>query len=484
MTLRLVEPGSEVRTGPFGGFSPYWYGSGGRVWVGDSMEEIAPAVPDGRRALDPAGVLELLQLNYLLGSRTLIRGVRRLPWRAALDSAGVVRRDPPIPHGHRVLAAADTARRLRQLLEEELAAVVGDEGPIRLLLSGGLDSRVVAGVLHDAGPGMSGRVVATTWGLPDSRDVVYARRIAGWFGWPHEHLRYDSALTWQNIELGAIRYGAEVAGFHLHGATRTGQLRPCGVTVAASFGDSIGRAEFSSRHLVGASLVDLDNPWDLIHPALYRDLRREAEADRREAVEGADRDDAVARRELALQEGYMRRMICHALDPIRRSSELYQAFTARELVAFMWSLDPSCRTDDVYRALLTDLDPRLSSLPWARTGVAPDGTRESDPDLRPAYHEVGRWLRGDLADRLEALVFAPDLRELGIFDAGAVRRLWRAFRAERDPAYHVAEKVVLLASVELLRRALGAAGARRATPVRDAVAGTFRRVARRLGRKE
>ncbi len=92
--------------------------------------------------------------------------------------------------------------------------------------------------------------------------------------------------------------------------------------------------------------------------------------------------------ELDMQENYMRRMLCHAMDYVRRFCDLHQAFTSEKLVSFMWALAPDCRTDDIYWRVLKDLDPRLCSLPWARTGIAPDGTMETDSELRRDYHAV------------------------------------------------------------------------------------------------
>ena len=148
----------------------------------------------------------------------------------------------------------------------------------------------------------------------------------------------------------------------------------------------------------------------------------------------------------------MRRMICHAMDYIRQFCSLHQAFTGDRVVSYMWSLSPGCRTDEIYHQILKDLDSRLYSLPWARNGIAPDGTTEPNSRLRKDYHEIGKWLRHELRPRLEPLVFSSGLCELGLFYGPAIRRMWDWWLQESDDILGTGENIVKLCSLELSSR--------------------------------
>lgn len=473
--MRVLDISESVETGQLGGFCPYWAQIGGEIVVADTAEEIILALPENKRIIDPVAVLGLLQCNYMLGDRTLIEGIRRMPWHAALRGDGIIERHPPLPHASRHVEPKEAAQALRALLEEELYHVLKNCPRVFLLLSGGLDSRVVAGVLKRIEPQLPAQIACVTWGQQQSRDVAYARRIASWYDWQFFHIPYDVKLTWSNIVKGAIWGGSEIAGIHLHGVHWFESAGPEDLVLAASFGDSIGRAEFSGVRLSDLSLRAIRNTWGAIHPSLERELIASAERDRQTAWQGDQRPPDWVKCELDMQENYMRRMICHALDYVRQFCKLHQAFTSDDVVSYMWSLSPSCRVDEIYHYLLKDLDHRLSALPWARTGVAPDGSIEPDDALRKEYHEWGKWLRHDLRRRLEPLIFSPGLQQLGLFYGPAIRRMWAGFLAEPGDVLWTGENVVKLCSIELSRRHFKIGPCRTPTYWRDVISDAVRR---------
>ena len=450
--LRSLSASESIQTSRFGGHCPYWTVIDQQVLVGDTAEEIFSAIPEEQRVVDPAAALELLHFNYMLGNRTLIQGVQRMPWRATLKGDGTLERDRPFRHGNRALELRAAASILRERLAEELYEVARQHQRVFLLLTGGLDSRVVAGVLKRIEPQLKVQITCVTWGQPNARDVAYARQIADWYDWEFLQVPYDSELTWNNIQRGAVWGGSEVAGIHLHGMDWFKNAKPQDLVIASSFGDSVGRGEFNSRHLSMIQPHLVQNKEGLVHPSLEADCLAVANRDRTTAWEGASDAPDWAYCELDMQENYMRRMIVHAMDYVRQFCALHQAFTSDEVVSHMWSLPLDCRTDEIYRLLLKDLDPRLHSLPWARTGVAPDGTVERESRLQRKYHQCSRWLHRELRPRLEPLVLCDGLEALGVFYAPAVRRLWEKWSRlpESDP--RLCETIVHLASLELSNR--------------------------------
>ncbi|MDH7602181.1 MAG: asparagine synthase-related protein [Armatimonadota bacterium] len=467
--LRWLARSESITTSHIGAFCPYWILVDSSVVVGDNAAEIINSIPEPERTVDPTAILELLCCNYVLGNRTLVQKLQRMPWRARLSGDGTITRLKAIPHGETHVEPGELAKKLRELLEEELWNAVKDTRRVWLLLSGGLDSRVVAGVLKRLEPSLHCSIGCVSWGKPNSRDVEYAKRIAFRYDWSFVHVQYDSELLWRNIQRAATWGGAEVAGIHLHGMEWFEQASSDDLVIAASFGDGIGRAEYNSQHLLDITPRVPTNVYDLVHPNLVPEAVREAEHDLRSAWAGEEESPQWVKAELDMQENYMRRMISHAMDYIRQFCKLHQAFTSEKVVSYVWSVAPNCRGDETYDFILRDIDPWLRSLPWARTGVAFDGSTETNARLTKFYHRAGDWLRGDLREKLESLVFSDGLFELGVFYKPAVSRFWKRWLQEPDPENKRGEIVAKIAGIELARRAFNLQPCRQPTSWKDSL---------------
>ncbi len=457
--LRTIEKGQSISTRSFGGLCPYYYidKDTGRVLLADTAAEIISAIPPEQRVIDPVACLSLFCFSYPLGDRTLIRGVWRMPWHSTLNGEGNLERQAPLPHGDRLADTETIADSLLSCLEEELSDYLQGHKRAWILLSGGLDSRITAAIVKRIQKDFfSTEIHAATWGSEKSRDVVYASRIAEKFGWQWHYIPYNEETLWENIGYAAEWGGAEVAGVHLHAMRALGKiLEPSDVVIASSWGDSIGRAEFSGQHLTNLSLKPVQNRYLLIHRSIASLCISEAENDRQLAwsTEPASLKHIVA--ELDAQENYMRRMIGHAMNYLACFSRLEQSFTASRTVRTMWSYAPICRQTEVYFRLLKKLDPFLYELPWARNGIAPSGASEEDPTLTISYHEWGRWLREGRREELKELVCNSGLAELGIFNMSQVCKCFDHWLEQPLDSIGRTEAILQLAGIEILRRRYG-----------------------------
>jgi asparagine synthase (glutamine-hydrolysing) len=321
---------------------------------------------------------------------------------------------------------AQIASDLGPLLDEEILAVSEGRKEIYLLLSGGLDSRIVGGVLarlRNEGK-LDARLVGVTWGLEDSRDVVYGRKVAEIlsFEWIHVNMSCNDLI--HGVETTAIDMGLLTSPVHLHCMHWFKNVSNDVLVLAASYGDSVGRAVFSGRHVLELAPLRPTNMFGLMRREVLASAYSGLMEDNSALHDRSPGQPRYVLCEHAMQGHYMRNMIGQAMSVIGQYCPIYQAFTDPKVYSYMWSIHPSLRTDGVYGELLEQLNPGLARLPWARTNRALRGaTVGSQSGLRKNFHEYASWISGPLFERLRRYIDPDWFAETGIFDAGAIRDL-------------------------------------------------------------
>lgn len=400
-------------------------------------------LPAEEKRIDPVAILEYLTKSHILADRTMVQHICRTPWRAKPTHDGWDY--APIPqHGSCRIPAEEVARELRKRLLHETRGYVLDKKRIGILLSGGMDSRVLAGIVRDIQlrGEWNGQVIAFTWGVDGSRDVEYARRISDRFSWEWLHLRLTPETLYNNFFI-AADMGAEFAPYHLHAMQRVvdyeGELD---AVLAATYGDSIGRGEFSGTHLrnlrsilEGRSfrLIRRRDFW-LVLSEVYGSVKHGVVKDvyeYRNLVKMDGQEHNLVEIELMMH--YLRRKLMSAMSYVGIHIPLYQIFTHPRVFSFMWSLDPDVRTDDIYRELLGILPGNLHTIPWARTGKV-FGSSAGDSDrYSKDHHQYGIWLRRDLRQFIESHVLSETVRSLNMFNERLLKSLlsiWSKARAK------------------------------------------------------
>ena len=401
--------------------------------------------------LDPAAIACKVGLPYLLGNRTLIQNVERAPWVQHLASPGHWELMPLPNHGTQRPDNQKFAARLVRELQAELEFYVEGASTVGILLSGGMDSRVVAGLLRkvqEENPGQFD-VVALTWGADGTRDVVYAKRIAAQFGWSIEHFPITPETLRDNIEL-AGKAGAEVSPLHLHAMPAVADLRGIDVILAGSYGDSVGRAEFSGKRVSQLKSVMPRNidPFGILKHSLKQSAVTELQRDLRCSNHFRANDSAIRVFEIEQEMHYMRRMLQSCMLHIAHKIPLYQMFTAPSVFGLMWQLAPEERGDKWYQLILKDLPGRLLDIPWARTGALYLDDSGKQDDFPKSYHSYGKWLREELKEEVVARVNSDVIRRLGIFnDRGLDRALSVWLKARTKDSNSLDEVMSWLASL-------------------------------------
>ncbi len=389
--------------------------------------------------VDEVAIVEIILKSYMLGDRTIVKGVKRLPWLCHTEN-GVLKYSVIPRHGEIRMSTEEIAERFSDLFERELLSFLeAKPSKIGVLLSGGMDSRILSGFLkklQEKGD-CSGDVVGITWGLELSRDVRFAEEICRRYRWDFIRLDIGPADLKNNFFV-AAEYGAEFSPYHLHAIPKLHEI-DVDAFFAASYGDSVGRAEFSGVHLTKLKPI-LSRVWDcfsIIRPEVRREVKQRMSEDAysyRSRMAGEKNIYAFCEVEQELH--YMRRKLQACMNIIWSHRPLYQAFTSPALYEFMWSLAPEIRKDGVYAQILKDLPGKVFDIPWARTG-RPYGSTSAEPDhtLSKRFHKYGKWLREDLGQFVTDNVLAHKLLSLEVFDNVAISNLvknWRKSCVEKN----------------------------------------------------
>ena len=379
-------------------------------------------------------------MPFIIGDETLISDIDRAPWMSRYDDDGKWIRLALPPHKSEVPSSIEGfVESFRGALVQEAARYIGNSRVVGLLLSGGMDSRVVAGVLRSLQLSLGNQfeVVALTWGEEASRDVVYAKRVAEKFGWQIEIFPLTAETLFNNFGEMA-RIGAEVSPLHLHAMPEIGRRASLDVVIAGSYGDSVGRAEYSGTHLANIGPIVRDkrvNPFGFLRHHLEYDtvsMLRKASSDG--LLSGGERS-RVGRREVERQQYYMRRMLQVCMTTIAAKTPVYQMFTDPRVFSLMWSLAPVLRNDDWYSRLLALLPGDLLTIPWARTGSMYNQSPVTPDSFSKANHKYGLWLRRELKRDVIDRVLSDKILGLGVFNEQALRKvthIWAKCSAEKN----------------------------------------------------
>jgi len=162
------------------GIFPVYYHAAGDVLLVGSSPELFRHHPLFRAELDVSGLAGLLLTNGLVDGRTLWHGVRRLAaghllrWSPGVAPKELAQYQLPLSQRYADLPFSEQVELLDQTLDDVIQRHVPRGEPCGLLLSGGLDSRILGGFLRRQGVS----TVALTLGARQDLDLRCATRVA------------------------------------------------------------------------------------------------------------------------------------------------------------------------------------------------------------------------------------------------------------------------------------------------------------------
>jgi asparagine synthase (glutamine-hydrolysing) len=169
------------------GVRPLYWWTDGHIAVFSSNRKLLEAHPLIPLKLDLGGVLEGAALGYIFGDRTQYLGIHRM---LEAELVGFTRGG--IERSHYYFWAdlpersAAPPSRASEALEAMRTAVARRNGRRReaiVLLSGGMDSRVVTAALHELGVAIH----SFNFSIPGTYDEVFSRKFARLIGAQHHH---------------------------------------------------------------------------------------------------------------------------------------------------------------------------------------------------------------------------------------------------------------------------------------------------------
>ncbi|OQY93916.1 MAG: hypothetical protein B6D39_02320 [Anaerolineae bacterium UTCFX2] len=451
------------------GFS---FASGVRALLAD------PALP---RRPDRVGIAQFLTFDHLLDDHTLLDSAKLLPQASLLTlQDGRLQIRPywklQYTEQHELRDIEQEVERLNHLLEQAVRRQTRDDLPKGLLLSGGLDSRMLLAELAETLP--AGQLDTFTWGIPGCDDCRAARELAAIAKARHHFYKLGPEWLAEKAEeavrltdgLGNVINLHAIAAAPQEGAISRVLFK--GFLGDAMFGFAIVRrfwANYDAQNAFAAHLsthrelgvITFDPPE---HASLFTPDFQNAVGD---AVfesyrAGMKRSGAS---QLATQRLYfdltqrVPRMTINGVEVVRAYAAARLPFADYDLLDFSFQLPPGYTFERyiAYRAF-TEKFARYAKVPNPVTGLpliscardillrGRDNLRWHlqargldkllGPESRP-YKDYNGWFRRELRGWVEGLLLDPHSLDRGFFQPEYIRQVVSAHMAGKDLATHL-----------------------------------------------
>lgn len=435
-----------------GFFNPYYLKSSNKYKVITNFQEISKF---SKKELDIVGVAQILNFGFILGNRTLIKDINKTPWMAKLNETESSWDFFNVPlHQENTYSDDIIYKEFFLRLKEELKEYIANKNRIGILLTGGMDSRIVASVLLNVikeNELYNIKVQAFTWGDIQSRDVVYAKQIAELYNWNWEHLTIDAEQLKRNVDL-TIENGCEFSPIHLHAMPKVFDKENLDCVLAGSFGDSVGRAEYS-----GVKVTDIKpfqngmkNRLSMLNNKIFDNANRGTRNDLENYHKLFPREKQYQQLELDYQLHYMRRMLNPCMNVINKKIPVHQMFTSPAVYGYIWSLHPSLRTDKIYYNILKNYSPELLEIPWARTGLPFPKVKGVPDNFNNKAIDYGALIREYFIDSIEKKLVNGSLVNSNVLSFKKIKILIKLIKTKPiKDSYFFEDKLIWLYSLQL-----------------------------------
>ena len=386
---------------------------------------------------DTGGFLATLSNGYPFGDTTLFREIKRQPWLSNLNPDGSIEELPIPPHQLYGGSPEAIGRRLFELMCEEAETACQNRDKVYILLSGGLDSRVIAGVVHHLlkTGRIRSEIEAVTWGIKDCRDVYFGQCVAERLGYKWTHAPLSREFYFQNIELAADALAAAISPSHLHRMNWFANIDPNSLVLAGSLGNMIGRGQITTRSMLEVLPLRTFNYFNL----MARDAFEEGthicndELQKLRSRAGAGLQPYIYH-EHEQAAHFSRGMLCQTMNIISHYCDVYQMLSAESVFSFMWSRHPAVRTDHVYAEVLELVGSEIAAVPWSRTNKSVKGSFAGETKhLSKKHNDYRLWTHLYLnSDRFDQERFLSNITKIGFVNTDRLEDVVSKYAADSD----------------------------------------------------
>jgi asparagine synthase (glutamine-hydrolysing) len=210
----VYEPTSGLTVGAdLLGLYPVYYYCADSVMLAGSSPELFQYHPSFRQEFNPAGLVGILLTGGLVEGQTLFRDVLRLSpghlllWHPDMCPEEIEQYSIPLSNRYYSFPLAAMVDPLDHAIEQAFSRQVPRGERYTLMLSGGMDSRMVAGYLSE----MDHDFVALTFGLPTDLETKCAQRVASTLSLEHRVVEFpleryphysDLTARWDHLATG------------------------------------------------------------------------------------------------------------------------------------------------------------------------------------------------------------------------------------------------------------------------------------------
>lgn len=307
---------------------------------------------------------------------------------------------------------------------------------VAILLTGGMDSRVAASLLYQYSQlNDKLKVTAYTWGSTNSRDVIYSKKICEIFDWNFIHIELSIDDFIESIEL-SKNSNASISPIHFHGVgavTKHIKFNPVDKIIAASYGDSLGRGEYSGVHInCNKRLVDYTySKWS---PLFSSEEREVLHSDITNEFVNSNITNSGLIHEMIFQYCYMGMMLEPVFDCINDISPVYQIMTSDIFRYHILTYNREIRNDEFYLHIIKNMNPELSEIPWARTGVLFGSDDETNKDnYRSIYSDYPNIIRSLFKKNIISNI--ENINSFTKFYYFILMSFWKIFKTEKVTFY-------------------------------------------------
>jgi len=195
------------------GMFPVYYWSSKNVVLVGSSPELFRHHPCFDVKIDEEGLVGILLSKGLVNGRTMLSGVRRLAaghllqWKSRVQASEINQFSLPVSTKYFEMSLSEQVEVLDKALEEAVTRHVPRDAECCLMLSGGLDSTLMAAYLKRTGY----EITAITEGLKTDNEMKCAKQIADALGIKHIQFQIDAdkykqyaeiTVRWQHLSEG------------------------------------------------------------------------------------------------------------------------------------------------------------------------------------------------------------------------------------------------------------------------------------------